>query len=193
MAEKIEPGKYVEIVYDLYKINPDGTEELVHQVDESDPEAFVYGIVRGLVAPLEKDLEGKSAGDTFDVTATSAESFGERSDDYISTLDKSIFEVDGKFDEEMVKVGNSLPMMTADGMRIIGTVLDVTPNEVKIDFNHPLAGSSVRLKGRVKTVRDATDQEVKMAAEGGCGCNGGCGCGEGSDGSDCGGCCGGCQ
>lgn len=188
--EKIEPGKYVEIVYDLYKVNPDGSEELVHQVDQAEPEAFIYGIVQGLVAPLEKDLDGKQQGYEFDVVAAPEEGFGERSDEYVSTLDKSVFEVDGKFDDEMVKVGNALPMMTADGMRILGTVLEVTPTVVKMDFNHPLAGSSVRFKGNVKTVRPATDEEVKMATGGGC-CGGGCGCGDsGCSDSSCGeGCC----
>lgn len=185
---KIEPGKYVEIVYDLYKINPDGSEELVHQVDPDDPEAFIYGIVQGLVAPLEKDLRGKAQGDAFDIVASPEEGFGERSDEYISELDKNLFEVDGKFDDEMVKVGNSLPMMTADGMRIVGTVLEVTPTTVKMDFNHPLAGSAVRFKGSVKTVRDASEDEIRMATSGGC-CGGGCGSDEASCG---GGCCGGC-
>lgn len=192
--EKIENGKYVEMVYDLYKINPDGSEELVHQVDEDEPEALVYGVVRGLVAPLEKDIAGKSAGDKFDVTATAEEAFGERSDEYISELDKSVFEVDGKFDDEMVKVGSSLPMMTADGMRIIGTVIDITPTVVRMDFNHPLAGYPVRFKGSIKSVREATEQELQMAAGSGC-CGGGCGCdsGCGGCGSDDSGCCGGCN
>lgn len=189
---KIEPGKYVELVYDLYKINADGSEELVHQVDTDDPEAFIFGIVQGLVKPLEKDIDGKEAGYAFDVVASPEEGFGERSDDYISELDKSVFEVDGKFDDEMVKPGNSLPMMTADGMRIVGTVLEVTPTVVRMDFNHPLAGSPVRFKGNVKTVRDATDDEIRMASGG---CCGGCGCGDsqcGEGGCNSGGC-GGCQ
>ena len=178
--DKIEPGKYVELVYDLYKVNADGSEELVHQVDENDPEAFIYGIVQGLVAPLEKDIEGKTQGYTFDVKASPEEGFGEHSDEYITELDRDVFEVDGKFDDEMVKVGYSLPMMTADGMRIVGTVLEVTPSHVKMDFNHPLAGQTVKFKGHVKTVRDATEQEIHIAANGGCGCSGGCGssCGE---------------
>lgn len=189
--EKIEPGKYVELTYDLYKINPDGTEELVHQSDEKDPEAFIYGITRGLVAPLESEIEGKEAGTEFDVTATAEQAFGNRSDEYVAELEKEVFEVDGKFDDEMVKPGNALPMMTADGMRIIGTVLEVTPTQVKMDFNHPLAGSDVRFKGKVLSVRDATADEIKMAQGGGCGC----GCSHDDCGDEChggchdGGCC----
>lgn len=40
--EKIEPGKYVELGYDLYQINADGTKTLVHQTDENDPEKLVF-------------------------------------------------------------------------------------------------------------------------------------------------------
>ncbi len=186
--EKIEPGKYVEIIYDLYKVNPDGTEELVHQSDEKEPESFIYGLVRGLVAPLEADILGKEEGAEFDVKATAEEAFGERSDEYVAELEKEVFSVDGKFDDEMVKVGNALPMMTADGMRIIGTVLEITDKHVKMDFNHPLAGSDVRFKGKVLKVRDASPEEIKMV-QGGCGCgcdhedcasdNDACGCGGG--------------
>lgn len=181
--DKIQPGKYVELAYDLYKINNDGSEELVHQTSLEDPENFIYGLTKGLVVPLEADIEGKQEGDAFDVTATSEEAFGERSDEYIATLDREVFEVDGKFDAEMVKVGNSLPMMTAEGMRIIGTVLNVDDKHVKMDFNHPLAGYSVRFKGKVLKVRDANADEIKIA-QGGCGC--GCGCSEGDCGDGCG-------
>lgn len=178
--EKIQPGKYVEIAYDLYKINNDGTEELVHQTNLEDPENFIYGLTRGLVVPLEADILDKEAGYEFNVTATPEEAFGERSDEYIAELDKEVFEVDGKFDAEMVKVGNSLPMMTAEGMRIIGTVLDVTDKHVKMDFNHPLAGCDVRFKGKVLNVRDAEPDEISMV-QGGCGC----GCHHDDCGDDC--------
>ena len=36
--EKIQPGKFIELTYDLYEVQPDGTDKLVHQVDPSDPE-----------------------------------------------------------------------------------------------------------------------------------------------------------
>lgn len=180
--EKIQPGKYVELVYDLYKVNLDGTEELVHQTDAENPENFIYGLTRGLVEPLEKDIEGKQAGDTFDVTAGPDQAFGQRSDEYIAELEKEVFEVDGKFDSEMVKVGNALPMMTADGMRIMGTVLEVTPTQVKMDFNHPLAGDTVRFKGKILNVREASPEEIQMI-QGGCGC--GCHGGDCSDSCDC--------
>lgn len=191
--EKIQPGKFVEIIYDLYQVNDDKTEKLVHQSDPSDPERFVFGVTKGMIAPLEKALESLAQGDSFDVSATADEAFGPYDPEQIVTLEKDLFEVNGKFDSEMVKEGKYVPMMTADGYRINGLVKEVTDKEVVMDFNHPLAGKNVRFDGKVTLVRDATPEELHPAC--GCGCgqggDGGCGDGQGSCGQ--GGCCGGCQ
>lgn len=179
--EKITHGKYVEITYDLYKIAEDGAETLMHQVDPDQPEVIVYGATEGLLEPLEQQLLGLAEGGHFDVVATPEQAFGPRSDEYIVNLEKEVFNVDGKFDSKMVHVGAALPMMTADGFQVYGTVVNISDKEVTMDFNHPLAGSKVRLRGEVKTVRDATEQEIK-AAKGGCGC----GCHDHECGDDCG-------
>jgi FKBP-type peptidyl-prolyl cis-trans isomerase SlyD len=183
--EKILPGKYVEISYELFEVAPEGTETAVHTVEPTEPERFIFGVTPGLLRPLELALEGLEAGRTFDVLVPSAEGFPYNPDD-VAELDKDIFTVDGKFDAEAVKKGAYIPMQTADGFRITGKVLEVTDKIVKMDFNHPLVGKDLRFKGKVEVVRDATPEELHPT----CGC-GGCG-GGGSD-SSCGdGCEGGC-
>lgn len=187
--EKIQPGKYVELGYDLYAIEPDGTEKLVHQTDAEDPEKIVFGVTRGMIVPLEKAIEGLEKDGTFNVTATADEAFGPYDPEQVVTLDKEIFLVDDKFDDEVIKPGALVPMMTADGFRINGLVKEVTDTHVKMDFNHPLAGKNVRFDGKVLTVRDATEAELRP--QGGCGCGEGCGCdgdcGDGAhDGCGCG-------
>lgn len=183
--DKVAKGMYVELIYDLYKIEDDGTEELVHQVDEEDPEGVIYGITQGMVVPLERALEGLAVGEEFDVVATADEAYGQRSNDFIVSLDKELFEVDGKFDPEMVHVGASLPMIDANGFRIEGVVTAVGTDTVTMDFNHPLTGKSVRLSGHVSLVRPATDEEIKFATSPSCGgcCGGDSECGGGSCGS----------
>lgn len=189
--EKIQPGKYVELGYDLYRINPDGTETLVHQTDSEDPEKIVFGVTRGVIEPLEKAIDGLEAGGKFDIVVKADQAFGSYDEEQIATLPRDIFEIDGKFDEETIKAGAVLPMMTADGFRINGVVLEVTPTDVKMDFNHPLAGKDVRFKGNIIAVRDATPDELQPA-KGCCGCgtgnaddscdcssNDSCGCGDG--------------
>lgn len=184
--EKIEPGKYVELGYDLYAVEPDGSEKLVHQTDVEDPEKLVFGVTRGVIVPLEKAIDGLAAGDKFNVSASADEAFGPYDLEQIVTLDKDLFIVDDKFDSDVIKPGALVPMMTADGFRINGLVKEVTDKHVRMDFNHPLAGKAVRFDGKVLAVRDATDEELHPAQGCGCGCHGGdcgddCGC-HGEDG-----------
>lgn len=188
--EKIQPGKYVELGYDLYAIEPDGTEKLVHQTDAEDPEKIVFGVTRGMIVPLEKAIEGLEKDGTFNVTATADEAFGPYDPDQVVTLDKDLFLIDDKFDDEAIKPGALVPMMTADGFRINGLVKEMTADKVKMDFNHPLAGKAVRFDGRILAVRDATPEELKPAQGCGCGCDHDH-CGEGQDGGCSDGCCGG--
>lgn len=189
--EKIQPGKYVELGYDLYEVSPQG-EKLVHQTDANDPEKIIFGVTRGMIRPLEVAIDGLEPGGEFDVTVKAEEAFGPHDPEQIVTLEKDVFEVDGKFDADTVKPGAVLPMMTADGYRINGVVTEVTDKEVKMDFNHPLAGKDVRFKGKIITVRDATPEELQPAHGCGCGCDhdscgDGCGdsCGCHDDGCGC--------
>ena len=114
--ERIESGKYVELGYDLYEVAADGTQKLVHQTDVEDPEKFIFGVTQGMIIPLEKAVEGLQAGDTFDIIVKSDEAFGPHDPEQIAELDREIFIVDGKFDENAIKPGAVVPMMTADGI-----------------------------------------------------------------------------
>ncbi len=183
--EKIEPGKYVELGYDLYAIEPDGSEKLVHQTNVEDPEKIIYGVTRGVVEPLEQAILGLEKGGKFNVTATSDQAFGPYDPEQIVELDKELFLVDDKFDDEFIKPGALVPMMTADGFRINGLVKEVTADKVKMDFNHPLAGKSVRFDGTILAVRDATEEELHPAHGCGCGCHHDS-CGDGECGDSCG-------
>lgn len=169
--EKIEPGKYIELVYDLYEVTDQGDEKLVHQVDIDDPEKVIIGVTPGMIQPLERALLGLGKNDKFNVFVNAGEAFGNFDPDQVLELDRSIFLVDGKFDEEGIVEGASVPMMTADGYRITGEVKKVGPEKITMDFNHPLAGKNVRFKGSVKTVRDATPEELQPQHGCGCGCH----------------------
>ena len=142
---------------------------------------MVFGVSHEIVPGLQAALEGLSKGDRFEVTLPPEAAFGHRSDEYLLTLDKEIFMRDGKLADEVV-VGAKLPMMTAEGYRVEGTVLEVG-DKIKMDFNHPFAGLTVTYKGEVDEVRDATPEELHPVS----GCGGGCGgCGGGCDNGDCG-------
>ncbi|MDE6416637.1 MAG: peptidylprolyl isomerase [Duncaniella sp.] len=182
--EKIVPGKFVELTYDLYEVGEDGTEALVHRVEADAPERIVYGVTPGVIKPLEAALEGLEQGQDFEVKVPAEEGFPYNPDDVVE-LDKNIFVVDGKFDTSMIFPGAYVPMMTGDGFRINGKVLEVSDDKVKMDFNHPLVGKDLVFKGKIELVRDATQEDLHPSC-GGCGGNCGEGCGEGGCGEGCG-------
>ncbi len=170
----VEPGKFVAYSYKLYD---DATGELLFETPAAQPDVMVYGVSEDVVPGLITVMNGLKAGDKFEVTLPPQVAFGEVYPDNILELDKEIFMRDGETPEE-VKVGARLPMMTAEGFRVIGRILEIG-DKVKMDFNHPYAGLTVRYDGKIEKVRDATPEELKPA---GGGCCGGCGgsCGDGS-------------
>ncbi len=179
--EKIMPGKYVAYSYKLYN---DADNSLLFETPEEQPDMMIYGVSHDVVPGLVSTIEGMTVGDRFGVTLPPAAAFGDRFPENVVELERDIFVRDGKL-APGVEVGAELPMMTQEGMMIKGRVLEITPEHVKMDFNHPFAGLTVRFDGEIKEVRDATPEELHPAAGCGCGCHscgsedGGCGCGDG--------------
>lgn len=192
MNDTVSPGKYVEY---SYLLTDAATGRKLFEATKSRPDQMIYGVSQDVVPGLASVMEGLKAGDKFEVTLPPAAAFGERNEEDVVELDRQIFERDGKLAEE-VKVGAALPMMTAEGYRVVGTVVAIG-SKVVMDFNHPFAGLTVTFAGEIETVRDATEEEIHPASGcGGCchggGCGGDEGCGdEGCGGHDDGGCCGG--
>lgn len=189
--EKIEAGKYVELVYEIFVKN--GEEQVsVFKFKKEQPDAFVFGMDVTLIEGFQNHIMGLEQGQQFDFTLKPEEAFGVKNPDLVYELEKEIFHVDGKFDHEHIRVGAIVPMMTQEGMRVEGIVTQITDDKVTMDFNHQLAGETVRYAGYVQLVRDATPEELQPKHHGcGCGCedcgDGGCGHDHG-DGCNCG-CC----
>lgn len=184
----IEPGQFVALTYDLYDIT-DGQETLLHQVPAEQAEKMVYGVTPNVIEPLMTAIKGLRQGEEFTATVSPAEGFGEYNDELLRTevLPADIFKHDGKIDEEIIKPGNQIYLQTNFGQEVPAVILDVAPDTitVKVDLNHPLAGKTIKIKGKVQEVRPATEEEVAVHTQAaGCGCNGGCNCEDGN----CGGC-----
>ncbi len=192
---KIEAGKYVELVYEIFVVNGE-EKNSVFKFNKEHPDAFVFGRDLAILEEFQNHIMGLEQGDKFDFTLTPEKAFGMKDPDLMFELEKEIFHVDGKFDEENIRPGAFVPMMTQEGMRIEGRVIRVTDDKVFMDFNHQLAGETVRYSGYVQLVRDATPEELQPKHHGcGCGCEecggGDCGHDHGhGDGCNCG--CGGC-
>ena len=146
--DKINFGKYVELAYEILVVDNQG-EAQVFKFDREQPDCFVFGQDLSMIEGFARHIEGLEQGSAFDFTLAPAEAFGERNDDMILELEKSIFNVDGEFDSEKVYEGAWVPMQTDEGYRINGLVTKITDDNVTLDFNHQLAGETVRYRGEV--------------------------------------------
>lgn len=191
---KISANKSVAVTYDL-NVGEGEERELMEKATVEAPLKFIYGTGTMLPA-FEKALVGLAVGDKFSFSLSPEDAYGEYNEDHVLDLPKSIFVVDGKFDDETIKEGNTLPMMDSNGNRMNGSVLAVKEDVVVMDFNHPLAGETLHFTGDVIDVHEATAEEIAAltAGAGGCGCGDSeCGCGDSEEGDGCGCGCGSCH
>ena len=178
---KITANKFVAVTYDL-NVGEGEERELMERATAETPLKFIFGT--GAMLPAFEDaLKGLEVGDKFNFSITPADAYGEYVEEHVLDLPKNIFEVDGKFDSEMIKEGNTVPMMDSNGNRMNGSVLEVKEDVVVMDFNHPLAGETLHFNGEVIDVHEPTAEEIAAltAPAGGCGCgcdDCGSGCGD---------------
>jgi FKBP-type peptidyl-prolyl cis-trans isomerase SlyD len=185
---KITSNKFVSVIYDL-NVGEGDERELMEKATPEVPLSFIYGT--GMMLPaFESNLKGLGKGDSFDFTLPPADAYGEYIEEHLTELSKDIFMVDGKFDGDMIKEGNTVPMMDTDGNRMNGSVIEVKEDIVVMDFNHPLAGETLHFTGEVIDVHEPTPEEIAAVSAGGCGCGDNCGdsCGNGCQSSGCNGC-----
>lgn len=177
MEQIVGPGKFVEYSYKVYD---EATGEVLFETPRNEPDNMVFGVSVQVVPALMQSMDGLKAGDKFGITLPPELAFGLRDDENVVMLEKEIFMRDGELASE-VAVGAVLPMVTGEGYRVVGTVQEIGDEEVKMDFNHPFAGKTIRYDGVVERVREATEEE-KNPKRGCGGCGGGC---QGGCGSDC--------
>jgi len=167
-----EKNNVVSIVYELRADSKEG--EVVESLTSENPLTFLYG-TGGLLPKFEEQLSGLKPGDNFEFLLNSEDAYGPVVENAIVHVPQSVFEVDGKIDENLMKIGAMVPMMDAEGRRLNGMVIALEGDAVKMDFNHPMAGNDLFFKGKVSDVRSATEEELShghIHAEGGCGCGG---------------------
>ncbi len=171
----IAKNKMVSVTYEL-KTDPKG--EIIEKAVSETPLTFLCGAGQ-MLKKFEENLMGLKKGEHFDFKLETSDAYGEAQENAVIDLPRNVFEVNGKFDDEMIKEGNVVPMQDSSGRKLSGIILEVAEAHIKVDFNHPLSGDDLYFKGEVLEVRDATEEEIKAVQEpqGGC-CDGGS-CGSG--------------
>ena len=158
---KISENKVVVLHYAV----SDSDDTLIDSSYDHSPLSIIHG-TGYLIPGLEDALTDHIAGDKFEVAVSAENAYGDRHDEFVQTVPKSMFE-----SVEDLEVGSQLRATTDDGEQTV-IVIDVTDEEITVDGNHPLAGIDLKFDVEILEVRDATEDELQhghVHGEGGCG------------------------
>lgn len=126
-------GDKVQLLYEA-KLE-DGT--ILHKNKKEDPLEVVVG--EGKIFPaIENQIKDMKQGETKTIPLKPEEAFGKHRDDLIFITPKNKIQTH----DELV-IGSRVMLKMSSGKEITGTVTETEGNNLKIDFNHPLAGRNI--------------------------------------------------
>ena len=118
-------------------------------------DALVYMQGHGNLIPgLERELEGKRAGDKLKVRIAPADGYGELDESLVQEVPRSAF---GGVAE--IEVGMQFQAQSNHGPHSV-TITKVVGDTVTVDGNHPLAGQHLNFEVEITNVRAATEEEL---------------------------------
>lgn len=147
---QVAANKVVSIHYTL----TDDRGETLDSSQGHEPLAYIHGI-GNLIPGLEKELEGKQAGDKLKVHVKPEDGYGVRDDALIQAVPRRMFKGMGD-----LKVGMRLQAQGDHGVRIV-RIAHITGDMVTVDGNHELAGVPLNFAVEITEVRDATSEELE--------------------------------
>jgi len=147
---QITKDKVVSIDYTL--TDPQG--RVLDSSEGRQPLSYLQG-TGSIIPGLERELEGRSAGERLQVTIEPADAYGERDERLVQAIPREAF---GGIDN--IQVGMQFQAQSPTGQRAIVRVVDVADDEITVDANHPLAGVALTFDVTVRDVRDATAEEL---------------------------------
>ena len=133
--------------------NADG--EVLDTSEGQEPLHYVHG-ANNIVPGLEKELEGKTTGESLTVVVEPIDGYGEYNAELIQELPRDMFAgVDN------IEVGMEFQTQTPDGGMQIIEVKSIDGDKIIVDGNHPMAGQTLHFDVEVTDVREATKDELE--------------------------------
>ncbi len=133
--------------------------------EDSGPIDFLQGH-GNIISGLEDEIYGMKIGESKDVVVDPDGGYGEYDEELTEYLPKL------EFPKEIpLEIGVELDMKDEDGDEVSARIIEVTADEVKLDFNHPLAGKTLNFTVTIVSLRHPTEEELDhghahgMAAE----------------------------
>ncbi|MGE0614454.1 MAG: peptidylprolyl isomerase [Bacteriovoracia bacterium] len=118
------------------------------------PLSFLEG--QGQIIPgLERQLSPLKKGEKKVIQVKAADAYGERDDRLVINMSRAELPNSGD-----LTVGDQFEADTQGGETQLLTVTALTPEQVTLDANHPLAGQDLTFDIEVMEIREATKEEM---------------------------------
>ena len=154
---KIRKGCIVDLVYEL----KDSEGDVVESADAAEPMTYLHGY--GEIAPgLEEELDGVEEGALLEIVLPPAKAYGDYNPDGIVAVPRSEFPADAEIvpgDWISVQIKQDEESDEVEDLEM--KVLEISPDAITLDANHPLAGQEVTFDIRVLGVREASPEEIE--------------------------------
>ncbi len=167
----VSENKYIQLSYNLRIENFNG--KVVESAGEANPLSFVYG--DGTILPrFEQKITGLKIENEFKFSLSPEEAYGLTDENAVIEIPLEAFQIEGKVDYDMIKIGNFVPMRDEHSNKLNGLVINVDAERVKMDFNNPLAGETLYFTGKINHIREAVEEDFEHHHS--CSCSGRCDC-----------------
>jgi len=113
---------------------------------------YLHGGYGHIFTELEGVLDGKEVGDSFEVTLTPEQAFGEYKEELI--VQEPLSEL-----PEDIYIGMELD--TDDESQVVYIVTNIQDDFALLNANHPLAGRTLTFEGKITELQELSDEEVK--------------------------------
>ncbi len=123
---------------------------LVDETSANDPIELYCGAGQ-LVPGFERALMGLRAGDRKSFTVQAQDAYGERNEDLVKRIARSALPIQVEVRKDM-----RFPMRSPEGVELVCRIVEVLPDAVIADFNHPLAGQPLQCVVDVIDVKNPT-------------------------------------
>jgi len=150
----IENNNVVALNYTLHIVEENGERTFVEQTTAENPLTFLYGV--GMMLPkFEENIAALNEGDKGSFTLTANDAYGEKDERAVAQLPADMFNETG-----LPPVGEVIPLQDNQGNQFRAVVIEVSPEVVVADLNHPMAGKTLSFDVEILTVRPATEEEL---------------------------------
>ena len=130
----VEDGKTVEAHY--VGTFEDGT-EFDSSRTRGEPIKFQVGTGR-MIAGFDRAVLGMSVGESKDVVLSPQDAYGDHKEEFIQNYSRSQFPPEVNLEEGVTIAGqNEL------GQPMMAKVLSISGDDIRLDFNHPMAGKTL--------------------------------------------------